>query len=87
MGCYVNPNTKSKEDWLREFEITPVQDCEITKVMVPVCLINNGPFSAAAVAYKQAEMAAFMEEDGRQKIWFMVPRTRLYEVSDLKNWE
>jgi len=91
MGCYVNPRTETKEAFLlREgsmMQFAPTA-ADITTDSVPVCLVNNGPFTAAAVAYSANELQAFTPgHDPRPKLWFKVPRTALYQVSDLKNYE
>lgn len=38
-----------------------------------VCVVNNGPFEAAAYCYNQQEMDAFLYPDGRMKTWLIVP--------------
>lgn len=89
MGCYVNPRDQDKEQWLETFG-RPVNHTEaaITESEVPVCLVNNGPFFAAGVAFCEREIEEFKRpDDHRPKQWFMVPREKLYEVSDLKSWE
>lgn len=46
-----------------------------------VCLVDNGGFSAAGIAFDQGELAAFNEpRDGRSKRWFYVPDAKLIEV-------
>lgn len=88
MGCYVNPTNMSKEAWLAEHgRQIPVLSCQITEDEVPVCLVNNGLFTAAGVAFSADELQAFIHPDGRHKEYFMVKREDLYAVSDLKNWE
>ena len=88
MGCYINPTT-SKESWLETFG-RPISELGviITELELPVCLVNNGSFSAAAVAFCQSEIDAFSNpRDARPRRWYMVTRGMLYQVSDLKSWE
>ena len=89
MGCYINPKFGSKEAWLGiHGKIISVSEAEITDTHLPVCLVDNGPFSAAGVAYDQRELEAFSHPtDQRDKVWFMVNRNLLREVSDLARFE
>jgi len=87
MGCYVNPTNESKEEFLaREGRRVSVQDAAITETEMPVCLVDNGFFKAAAVGYCEDEIAAFANPDGRPKTWFMVPQAKLLEASDLAEY-
>jgi len=95
MGCYINPPDMSKEDWLHEHaEMTegqlfpPVWD-EIPEGHLPVCLVLNAEFTAAAVGYDEQENEAFSytESDLRPRIWFTAPIEALLEVSDLEKWQ
>lgn len=87
MGCYVNPPSgEDKLAWLFN-NGKPTNVPKLTQESVPVCLVDNGMFMAAGVGFSQAEVAVFADPDGRDKMWFQVPREKLYEVSDLKNWE
>lgn len=38
-----------------------------------VCVVNNGPFAAAAYAFSASEMNVFLSPDGRAKQWMLVP--------------
>lgn len=88
MGCYINPRTEPKEVWLRNNGGTPsLTPGMVTETHVPVCLVDNGMFSAAGVAYSEAEKNEFAREDGRAKLWYHVEREKVREVSDLANWE
>lgn len=91
MGCYINPSTETKETFLQRegsiMQFAPTA-ADITPDTVPVCLVHNGAFTAAAVAFSAAELRVFSNiSDPRPKLWFKVPRTALYQVSDLKYYE
>lgn len=82
MGIYINPRDMSKEQWLTE-NGTPMPKPSDHRAGddVAVCLVDNGTFSAAAVAYSQDELDAFSyEDDQRPKKWFSVPISKLIEV-------
>ena len=87
MGCYIN-TAAGKEAWLAE-NATPVRGpMPITETHVPVCLVDNGPFTAAAVAYSERELEAFTQPtDFRPKQWFYVSREAVRAVSDLARYE
>lgn len=83
MGLYINPKEKRKEAWLEENGklITRVNAEMIVKSdgypkdEVVVCLVNNGSFTAAAIADCLPEFEAFTwEGDKRPKKWYNVPR-------------
>jgi hypothetical protein len=56
---------------------------------LPVVLISNGPFTAAAVAYCKKEYEEFTEHesDARLRIIYEASISDLLEVSDLQNFE
>ncbi len=75
MGIYLNPPTCSKEDWLKENadeqapQFAPAWPTDET--ILPICLVDNGSFTAAAICYDEREMAAFNTvRDTRRKQWF-----------------
>lgn len=90
MGLYINIRDQSKEDWLlangevifdekRGLSVPP--STFIRNDTIAVCLVDNGPFTAAAVAYSPDELAAFSSpEDFRPKVWFWVPIDKISEV-------
>lgn len=93
MGYYVNPEGKfksgEKEKWLfANGRAVPDGDLpaweEISKDKAMVCLINNGVFTAAAIAFKESEYHVFLTPDGRPRIWFSVDREKLTTVSDVE---
>jgi len=81
MGLYVEVgnNKESKLSWFRNNAMsydTHNIECsynEVPKGSRLVCLVDNGPFYAAAVAYCLAEAKTFADPyDGRPKQWFVV---------------
>lgn len=86
MGCYVNPPSQDKEEWLDKNCVSiGLRPGPITESELPVCLVDNGLFKAAAVAYSERELKVFSDPtDARRKVWYQVPIERLLEASDLK---
>lgn len=81
MGYYINPEDCSKEDFLLTHgRLIPVpamlEHLDYTEHL-PVCWVDNGRFSAAAICYDKDEMQSFMRSDGRLKVWFLVSRKLL----------
>lgn len=93
MGCYVNPLDCEKEEWLLE-KGDIVDDAggapdwsDTPEGQLPVCLVNNGPFLAAAVAYNESEIRAFNDpSDYRPRLWFFVDIEDLKTVSDVERY-
>lgn len=87
MGVYINPIDCTKEDWLKKNaehigdprSITPT----FTKDSgIPICLVDNGIFTAAGVCYDESEFKAFQEpNDPREKLWFIAPAAKIAEVA------
>lgn len=88
-SCYVNPKDETKEEFLlREGKQIPDESyASISEDALPVCLVFNDQFTAGAIAYSLEELARFSNgQDRRAKLWYMVPREKLLEVSDLKHF-
>ena len=84
MGVYINPRDMSKEEWLAKnacqiLSRAPETHREGDKIVV--CLIDNGRFTAAGVAFDERELKDFAREDGRPKIWLRVPLAKLHELN------
>lgn len=84
MGAYVNPVGQTKEAWLKEHgelvSEAPKAFDERMKLELPVCLVDNGPFTAAGIAYSAGELSAFKYPDGRRKEWYWVPTKKLMDL-------
>jgi len=89
MGAYVNPPNESKESWLNRMGMPIQRPNSLTDVglqELPVCLINNGIFTAAAIAYSNGELEELGIRDGRPKQWYAVKMMDLMGVSNLKDY-
>ena len=93
MGFYINPPGTTKEAFLSEHgKMVSHQDIAklssvnyIDGATLPVCLVQNGQFTAAAIVYGPSEFRAFNDpEDGRHKKWYMVPKSKLTEEQGAK---
>jgi hypothetical protein len=94
MGVYINPtNGQSKEGWLASFCESVIPYASISyselrsKGLVPVCLVDNVIFSAAAVCFSEQETREFGMEDGRKKYWYLVPLKSLKESAGISEKE
>lgn len=41
-----------------------------------VCVVENGPFDAAAYCYDENEFDVFALNDGRRKTWMIIPNAK-----------
>lgn len=84
MGLYVNPRDMEKEEWLEKNCTLKSRQAIgwefLTDDHLIVCLIYNGLFTAAGVAYDSEEYKRFADNDGRPKEWFMVNKELLKKV-------
>lgn len=51
---------------------------------VPVCVVDNGPFEAAGVAYDEREYYRFHNPDGRPKLWLLMKKSDVEEMTGAK---
>ncbi len=83
MGYYINPETGTKEEWLaanaRRIELSLIKNWRFDiEQELPICLVDNGIFTAAGIAYSSSEIEAFMETGKiRPTQWFAALRNRL----------
>lgn len=76
MGFYINPKDSTKETWLKKWGLL-IADQEIIDSIFPgfhlVCLVDNGAFTAAGIAFNEREREAFTSGlNGRAHWWFLV---------------
>lgn len=92
MGYYVNPSTESKESFLeREGKVVPLSHYEwedLPKEYLPVMLVDNGMFTAAAVCYSKKELKEFKDPSNRRrKVLLIVKVEKLLPVTpDLESF-
>lgn len=81
MGKYINPPDTTKEAWLAANgkAVTVAQArAASSSGGKPVCLVHNGAFTAAGIAYDAREFEAFCgPHDTRPKQWYLVPTNLL----------
>lgn len=85
MGMYMEDSDKRK--WLQEVgsfidcgvEPTTINFKDVPENSMIVCLVDNGAFLAAGVAFDEREFEVFNKEDGRWKEWYFVSRSELAE--------
>jgi hypothetical protein len=90
MGAYINPVDETKEEFLLR-EGKPIYKNHAKthsdfEEFFLVCHVNNGNFTAAGIAYDKNERDAWFadENDKRPSSYFLVPKERLLQVSNLQ---
>jgi len=86
MGVYINPPDCTKEQWLKDHGVLlllqPKWELIEGTGMLPVALVFNVAFTAAAICYSKREMEAYTptKEDLRLRLWFLVKESSLLAV-------
>lgn len=82
MGYYIDPPSKTKEEWLKEHGepfFSPRWPADPGKTIV--CLVFNPQFTAAAIAYKEEEFNDLHDiHDPRPMLWYQVPTEDILSV-------
>lgn len=84
MGYYIEtPHSQRKAQQIvdlhnAKIELGPFFDP--TGDRVGICVVENGPFDAAAVAFSKEEMEAFSGNDGRAKTWLSLPKETVIKI-------
>ena len=84
MGYYIETNgRKGKAKWLVDNAKAIVirEPVDGTADMIPVCVVDNGAFEAAGIAFDARELAVFADpNDERERKWLSVPRTEVLKL-------
>ena len=73
MGYYINPENMTKEEWIAKHGVLLTSFYKRQLNKMPVCLVDNGPFKALAIAYNETELKEFLRpDDKRKKVWYLV---------------
>jgi len=89
MGMYINPETGTKDEWLENHGALVTEEAfksiqyDTLNNCLPVCLVDNGFFTAAGIAFNESERDIFANDDGRPKRYYLCNIDELLEVSDL----
>lgn len=91
MGAYINPPDMTKEKWLSINGGDVLNDAPewttLPEGHLPVCLVDNGIFTAAGICYNEEILRQFSRPDGRPKLWLFVEIEKLHTVSpELKSY-
>lgn len=91
MGSYINPPSGDREAWLVEHGAVTSSPSwrDRPAKSLPVCLVDNGPFTAAAIAYNEGEFDHFNggdPGDTRPRAWYYVPIDDLRAVSNIAGY-
>jgi hypothetical protein len=80
MGLYINPPHMTKEEFLNRYakQISWGEFLDFNHHanphLIPVCLMDNGPFTAAGIGFNQNECHAFGEIDHRPKKFYTLEK-------------
>lgn len=91
MGAYINPENESKEDFLERegkkihWDMKPSWET-IPYGYLPVVLVNNPLFTAAAIGFNKREYEFLTRHDTRERELFFVKIDKLWDVSNLKDY-
>ena len=84
MGYYIETNgVKNKTEWIIANAKGIEQNGPMpgNKDMIPVVVVDNGPFEAAGIAFDQDELYAFTRvSDTRPKRFLLVPREEIIRL-------
>jgi hypothetical protein len=92
MGCYVNlPNNGNKKNWLEAAGEKFAPDVNSWKERpngtLPVVLLDNGIFTAAGVAFSDAEWLVFSDpSDDRPRWYYYVDVDKLRNYSPIDDY-
>ena len=74
MGYYINGIGSSYQEKIQNLKALGAQITDASYKPDLVCVVNNGPFAAAAYCYSEGEFQAFNDPtDNRPRTWLVVP--------------
>jgi len=62
----------------------PTSFSKVPASMGLICVVDNGPFEAAAFCYSEREFETFTQSDGRYKVWLLMDRAKAEKLSGYK---
>lgn len=84
MGYYIETGKRlGKAKWLVDNAKAMITFAPVagTAEMIPVCVIDNGAFEAAGIAFDSEELSCFNNPtDYRLKTWLSVPRAEVLRL-------
>ena len=93
MAAYINPPKQSKEDWLKEnaksVTVEEAKKHSNYNDNLLVALADNGPFTAAGIAFDEREKKEWLYEleyEHRRITFYTASKTKLLEVSNLQTY-
>lgn len=92
MGYYIETgHNLNKTNWLRINHGAQLMLCppptfaDVPDGAALICVVDNGPFEAAAYIYNQRELEAFDDpRDIRRKWWLLMDKNKAEELSGYK---
>lgn len=80
MGLYINPPSETKEQWINRHKLDGVVKFpdqpywpDADENFLPICLVDNGGVTAAAVCFSLDEFRVFNDPiDPRPKTWHYI---------------
>ncbi len=89
MGFYIEvPGNKSKSTQLAELygagimEAPPETFTDVPDGLALICVVDNGPFEAAALCYSALEFAAFNSpNETRPRTWLLMDQAKAHELA------
>lgn len=84
MGYYIaTPQKLNKAEQLIRMGAVPIPNPEAFDTTGPntlICVVRNGPFDAAGIAFNNQERDRFLVPDGRGKSWLSLPKETVVKL-------